>query len=71
MFPVFSSAVFLKLSKHLGLLVCVLILGRASGRFAVSPATIFGFTAAAALAHMTGRALQFRFVHKIFRSGFR
>ena len=71
MFPAVSSAVFLKLSKHLGLLVCVLVLGQASGRFAVSPAVIFGFTAAAALAHMTGRALQFRLVHKIFRSGFR
>jgi len=71
MFPALSCAVFLKLSKHLGLLVCILILGRASGRFAVSPGLIFGCTAAAALAHMTARALQLRFIHKIFRSGFR
>jgi hypothetical protein len=70
MVPAVSSAVFLKLSKHLGLLVCFLILGRASGRFAISPAAIFGFAAAAALAHMTARGLQFRFVRKIFRSGF-
>ncbi len=70
MFPAVSSAVFLKVSKHLALLVCLLILGRASSRIAISPAAIFSFAAAAVLAHMTARGLQFRFLRKIFRSGF-
>jgi hypothetical protein len=71
MFPAVTSAMFLKLSKHLAFLVCLLIVGRASGRYAVNPVTIFSFAVAATLAQMTGRGLQFHFLSKIFRSGFK
>jgi uncharacterized membrane protein YcaP (DUF421 family) len=69
--PGVSSGVFFKLSKHLALLVCFLIVARASGRYAISPAGIFSFAAASVLAQLTGRARQLRFLRKILHSGFR
>jgi len=45
----------LKLAKHLALLACLIIVGRATGRFAASELAIFLFVFAAALLHILGR----------------
>jgi hypothetical protein len=66
-----SSSFFIKLSKHVALLVLLLVLSRASGRYAISPVAILTLAIAAGLLHLTGRVFQLRLVYKIFRNGFR
>lgn len=51
------SALLIKFSKHLALLVCLLILGRASGRYPITELSIFGLTVLAAMVHFCGRSL--------------
>jgi hypothetical protein len=55
----------------MALLVCLLVLSRASGRYEISPASILSLAIAAALLHLTGRAFQLRLVYKISRHGFK
>lgn len=69
--PILASSLLLRLSKHAALLVCLLILGRVSGRYGISSASLLYLAVLSALLHMMGRALQVRFVLKIFRNGFR
>ena len=52
------AAFLLKLAKHLALLVCFMIIGTASGRFAPTELTIFFMALAAAVLHSTGRSLE-------------
>jgi hypothetical protein len=53
-----AMAVFLgKLAKHLALLVCLLILGKAGGRLTTGPLVILILTIFASAAHLAGRAL--------------
>jgi uncharacterized membrane protein YcaP (DUF421 family) len=59
--PVF----LIKASKHLALLVCLLILGRASGRYQISELSLLGVTVLAAVVHLWGRSLQRRSVWTI------
>lgn len=54
------SVLLKKVSKHLALLVCLLILGQATGRYQVGQIVIFGLTLASALLHSLGRLLQDR-----------
>lgn len=54
------AALLARLSKHLALLGCFMILGSASGREAFAQLTIFFTIMIAALLHGTGRYLQHR-----------
>ena len=54
------SPFLLKLAKHLALLACLLILGRASGRAEMGQVWIFALAVIAALLHLGGRALRLR-----------
>jgi len=49
-----------KLAKHLALLACFMIIGGASGRFALSEIGIFLLVVAAAVLHSSGRAVESR-----------
>ncbi len=51
------SALLAKISKHLALLACLMIVGKASGRFASGEFTVFLVIALASAAHLCGRAL--------------
>ena len=53
-----AMAVFLsKAAKHLALLACLVILGKAGGRLEIGPSIIFFLTVLASVAHLAGRAL--------------
>jgi hypothetical protein len=59
--PVCLSAAFLtKLAKHLALLACLMILGKASGRFVIGPPAIFLLVFLAAVIHFVGSTLERR-----------
>lgn len=62
-----TSAFLIKAGKHLALLVCLLILGRASGRYEVSQVLILGLTVASVLLYHAGRVLQSRALRKPLR----
>ena len=65
-----TSTFLIKISKHLALLVCLLILSRASGRYEASQILILGLTVASSLLHLAGRALQNRLISKaVLRGG--
>lgn len=51
------SNVLTKISKHLALLACVLIISRASGRYEVEQFWLFAVACTSALIHLTGRRL--------------
>lgn len=51
------SVLLAKVSKHLALLGCLMVLGKASGRLAIGELTIFLLIAFASAAHLCGRAL--------------
>jgi len=55
-----ASAFLIKLGKHLALLACLLILGRASGRYEVNEIPVFALTVLSALIHLAGRSLRHR-----------
>jgi hypothetical protein len=59
--PACVAAAFLqKFAKHLALIACFMILGGASGRFAVSEFGIFLMIVTAAALHSIGRFLEYR-----------
>lgn len=67
---IITSTFLIKLSKHLALLVCLLIVGQMSHRYEVSQAAILGLAIASALLHLTGRALHHRTaLNTLLRSG--
>lgn len=51
------SALLSKISKHLALLACLIIVGKAAGRFTIGEPGIFLLTIFATMAHLCGRAL--------------
>ena len=52
------TSVFLnKAAKHLALLACLMIVGKATGRFTIGEPGIFLLTLFATVAHLFGRAL--------------
>ena len=52
------ASVFLtKVAKHLALLACLMIVGKATGRFTIGEPGIFLLAIFAAMAHLFGRAL--------------
>jgi len=55
-----TAALLAKVAKHLAVLTCLAIVGRASGRFAASQTTILIMVIAAVCLHAAGRALQRR-----------
>jgi hypothetical protein len=55
-----ASALLSKTAKHLALLACLLIVGKATGRLTAGQFAIFCLTIFAALAHLTGHALSRR-----------
>jgi len=55
-----TSAVLIKLARHLALLASLTILGEAAGRIAVSQFAIFILIVLAALSHIIGCTLQLR-----------
>jgi hypothetical protein len=59
------SAFLIKVSKHLALLVCFLILSRAAGPYPVDQLSLLGLTVLATLLHVGGRALHSRAVWTI------
>jgi hypothetical protein len=53
-----AASVFLsKIAKHLALLACLMIVGKATGRFTIGELGIFLLTLFATMAHLFGRAL--------------
>ncbi len=52
-----ASVLLTKIAKHLALLACVLILGKAAGRFAMGELGIFLLALFATVAHLFARAL--------------
>jgi hypothetical protein len=64
-----TAVFFTKLAKHLVVLACFAIIGRATGRFDASELTIFFIVACAALFHSAGRMLQRRYARRPPRSG--
>jgi hypothetical protein len=63
------TSVFLsKIAKHLVLLACLMILGKATGRFTISELGIFLLTLFATMAHLVGRALSPRSPEPPFKS---
>jgi hypothetical protein len=64
-----AMAVFLsKVAKHLALLACLLILGKAGGRLTIGPSAIFFLTLLASAAHLVGRVLAPRWPAGPFKS---
>jgi hypothetical protein len=55
------AAFLTKLAKHLLVIACLAILGRATGRLAVDQPVIFGLIVIATLGQFIGSALQTRF----------
>ena len=54
--PALVSVFLLKASKHLAVLVCLLILAVASGRYRVSQTSIFSIVVVSAVLHLAGQA---------------
>jgi len=54
------SALLIKVSKHLALLLSLLILGQASGRYQVGEISLFALALASSLLHGLGRFLEDR-----------
>ncbi len=54
------AAFLIKLAKHLALLVCLAIIGQATGRAALGQLTILMLAIAAAMIHGLGQALRRR-----------
>jgi hypothetical protein len=54
------AVVLCKLAKHLALLACLVILGKAAGRLTIEPLAIFFLTVFASAAHLAGRSLSAR-----------
>jgi hypothetical protein len=54
------SALLIKVSKHLALLLSLLILGQASGRYQVGEISLFALALASSLLYALGRFLQDR-----------
>lgn len=52
-----ASAFLNKLAKHLALLACLMIVGKATGRFTIGQFPLFLLIVFAALAHFVGRTL--------------
>ena len=64
-----ALAVFLsKVAKHLALLACLLILGKATGRLTSGQFAIFCLTILAMIAHLAGRALAPRLPDRPFKT---
>jgi hypothetical protein len=53
-----ASAFLLRVSKHLALLACLLILAQASRRYEVGQLSIVGLAVLSAALHLASRALQ-------------
>ncbi len=67
---IITSTFLIKLSKHLALLVCLLIVGQGAGRYDLSQISLLGLAIASALLHLTGRALHHRTaLNTLLRSG--
>lgn len=63
------TSVFLsKAAKHLALLACLMIVGKATGRFTIGEPGIFLLTIFATMAHLFGRALSPRLPEPPFKS---
>lgn len=63
-----AAAVFLsKLAKHLALIACLMLLGRAAGRFTIGPLAILSLTVFASIAHLAARALSLRLPDNPFK----
>ena len=58
--PLVVAAILTKFAKHLALLVCLAIVGQATGRAAFGQLTILLLTVAAALIHGLGQSLKRR-----------
>lgn len=59
--PACAVAAFLqKFAKHLALIACLVIVGGATGRFAINEFAIFLMVVAAAALHSVGRILEYR-----------
>lgn len=64
-----ALAVFLsKVAKHLALLACLLIVGKATGRLTTGQFVIFCLTIFASVAHLAGRALSPRLPDRPFKT---
>lgn len=64
-----ALAVFLsKAAKHLALLACLMIVGKATGRFTIGEPDIFLLTIFATMAHLFGRALAPRLSSRPFKT---
>ena len=64
-----ALAVFLsKVAKHLALLACLLIVGKATGRLTTGQFVIFCLTIFASVAHLAGRALAPRLPDRPFKT---
>jgi len=60
-----AQALFLtKLSKHLVLLACLMIVGRAAGQPLLTPVGIFLLIVVAAALHYAGRSLERRLIYR-------
>jgi len=60
-----AQALFLtKLSKHLVLLACLMIVGRATGQHLLTPVGIFLLIVVAAALHCAGRSLERRLIYR-------
>lgn len=52
-----TSVFLVRAAKHLALLACLMIMGKATGRFTIGEPGIFLLTLFATMAHLFGRAL--------------
>ena len=64
----FTSVFLCKAAKHLALFACLMIVGKATGRFTIGEPGIFLLTLFATMAHLFGRALSPRLPERPFRS---
>ena len=58
--PFLFAAFLTKLAKHLALLVCLAIVGQATGRVALGQVTILSLAVAATVIHQLGQTLKRR-----------
>jgi len=63
-----TSVLLSKVAKHLALLACLMIVGKATGRFTIGELGIFLLTIFATMAHLFGRALSPRSPEPPFKS---
>lgn len=57
---------FLKLSKQLAFVTCLLVLSRASGRAELDPIWILAVASLSSLLHLTSRAVRMRASRRIY-----